>query len=290
MEHRTIDISSLVFPARGLQVVLDREVARLFEMPVAELNSAAEKNPERFSDDFRFRLTKAECKLEKIDFDEENPPFAYSEAGISMLSSVVGSKSAINASIGIMRSFAELRRFVTSNAALFERVGALELKQLNYEKETDARLAELFKTIEEKRCGKPKQKIFFDGQIYDAYSFLVEMVSRAKEEIILVDGYVNIHTLDLLRNKAPEVSLKILTLPSAKLSENEIRKFNKEYSGLSVKKTTAFHDRFLIFDKKEFYHIGASLKDAGEKTFAISKLEGEVETTLLLNKIQEEVK
>lgn len=289
----SIDISNLIHSVRGLQVVLDSDIAKLYGMEASELNRAASRNSERFPEDFRFQLTRDEYDSLMSSLGTSTPatrgraklPFAYTESGISMLSGILKSSVAVQTSVQIMRSFVKTRRFVTENAALLERIGAMELKQLEHQKSTDASLAKLFDYIEEMACEGPKEKIFFEGQIYDAYSFLVEMIRSAKKNIILVDGYVNINTLDFLKNKPKNVPVTLLTLPSSTLSKTEIKKFNDEYTGLDVYKTTSFHDRFLIFDRKSFYHIGASLKDAGEKTFAISKLEESYETSVLLSRI-----
>ncbi|MBR2587568.1 ORF6N domain-containing protein [Candidatus Saccharibacteria bacterium] len=292
-----IDITGLIHPIRGRQVVLDCDIANLYKMRVSDVNRAAARNLARFPEDFRFQLTKDEYEDIKRQIGEAKAfpkkralPFVYTESGISMLSGVIHSDIAIKTSIQIMRSFVEMRRFVASNAAMFERISEMELKQLKYQKETDEKLEKLFETIDERDCEGPTQKIFFEGQIYDAYSFLVEMIQTAKREIILVDGYANINTLDILKNKRPGVKINLLTYPSSKLSLNEIKKFNQEYPGLQVYKTTAFHDRFLIFDEKKLYHIGASLKDAGKKTFAVSKLEEANETAILLDRIKTIIK
>ena len=289
----SIDITKLTHSIRGLQVVLDNDIARLYGMEASELNRAASRNSSRFPKNFRFQLTRKEYDslmselgiLTPASKNRAKLPFVYTESGISMLSGILKSPVAIQTSVQIMRSFVKARHFVTENAALLGRIGAMELKQLEYQKATDASLAKLLDHIEKTDCKEPREKIFFEGQIYDAYSFLVEMIKTAEKGIILVDGYVNINTLDLLKNKPENLPVKILTLPSYTISKTEIKKFNDEYPRLEVYKTTSFHDRFLIFDRKRLYHIGASLKDAGEKTFAISKLEEAHETSILLSRI-----
>ena len=293
-----LNIEKITHTVRDAQVVLDSDVAALYGMTASELNRAASRAKDRFPEDFRFQLTRAEYDALMESLGTSTPatlsrkslPFAYTESGISMLSGILKSPVAVQTSVQIMRSFVRARRFVTENAELLKRVGALELKQLEYEKANDAKIAKLLDHLEESECPKKRQKIFFEGEIYDAYSFLIEMIKSAKKNITLVDGYVNINTLDILKNKQPGVYVTILTLPSSKLSKSEINKFNLEYPLLKVYKTTSFHDRFLIFDDKKLYHIGASLKDAGEKTFAVSQLEEAHETSILLSRIDEVVK
>jgi len=212
-----------------------------------------------------------------------------------MLSSILRSDVAVRTSIHIMRSFVEMRHFVTRHAVLFEHIKSLELQQLEAQRKNDKKFAQLFDLIERNKCQHKDQKIFFDGQIFDAHSFLIKMIRQAKKEIILVDGYVNINTLDVLVNKAKDVKVTILTLPSSKISTNEVAQFNKQYPTLKLIRTTAFHDRFMIFDpndnpdKTSCYHIGASLKDAGDKCFAITKLEESRELSLLVARIEKEI-
>ena len=286
------NIADLIHIIHERPVVFDFDLAKLYEMSVVDLNRFASRNSERFPNDFRFRLTKSEFKklleTEKANLSEsalKNPPFAYTEQGITMLAMILNSAAAVDSSVNIVRAFVEMRNFVTKNAPLFERSSSIELKQFEFEKETNAQISKLLKHLDERECLDSAQKIFFSGQIYDAYSFLIDLIKRAKTEIVLIDGYVNINTLDLLRNKKPSANISLLTLPSTRLSLNEIRKFNAEYPSLKVHKTSDFHDRLLILDRKEFYHIGASLKDAGEKSFAITKLEEKNETNLLLSRI-----
>lgn len=289
------DISKLTHAIRGQMVVLDSDVAKLYGMELSDLDRAVARAKDRFPSDFRFQLSRDEYNalMTKLGFStpaakaktRQKLPFVYTEPGISMLSGILKSDVAVQTSIQIMRSFVKARHFVTENVRLLERIGAMELKQFDYQKSTDAKIAKLLDHIEKTSCKDPNEKIFFEGQIYDAYSFLIKMIKQVKREIVLVDGYVNINTLDILKHKPKNIAVTILTLPSSTLSKTEIKKFNDEYPTLNVHKTTSFHDRFMIFDRKKLYHIGASLKDAGEKTFAISKLEEAHETSILLSRI-----
>lgn len=307
----SVDVGSLIHIVRGEQVILDSDLAFLYHTSTSAFNQAVSRNVERFPTTFRFQLTREEYDNIKAEAEsraltsqnviskDDKPtksgrggrrylPYVFTEEGVAMLSSILRSGVAVRTSIHIMRSFVEMRHFVTKHAVLFEHIKSLELRQLEYQRQNDERFSRLFDLIEENRCHKPSQKIFFEGQIYDAHSFLVDMIRHAKREIILVDSYVNINTLDVLVNKAPGVVAKVLTLPSSAISKNEIQKFNAEYPTLKLVKTTAFHDRFMIFDRESCYHIGASLKDAGEKCFAITKLEETHELSLLLERIDSE--
>ena len=200
-------------------------------------------------------------------------PYVFTEQGISMLASVLHSEVAISVSISIMRAFVEMRHFTANNAFLFERISNVELKQLEYQKKTDKKLEQIFKYISDHE--ESNQKIFFDGQIYDAFSLLIGMIQKAEAEIILVDGYVDIGTLNILSKKKENVAVTIYTLQRTKLSKADIDNFNAQYPKLDVKYTRVFHDRFLILDKTKAYHVGASLKDAGKKCFGINLIEDE---------------
>ncbi|MBQ3294705.1 ORF6N domain-containing protein [Candidatus Saccharibacteria bacterium] len=312
----TVDVSSLIHIVRGEQVILDSDLALLYGTTTSAFNQAISRNLNRFPDSFRFQITKeefAQIRQEQIErtlrsqnvistesviaqHETHAPnthggrrylPYVFTEEGVAMLSGILRSDIAARTSIHIMRSFVEMRHFITRHAVLFEHIKSLELQQLENQRKNDAKFAQLFDIIEENRCHKSDQKIFFDGQIFDAHSFLVKMIKQAKREIILVDGYVNINTLDVLANKAKGTTVKILTLPSSTLSVNEVARFNKQYPRLDLVRTTAFHDRFMIFDKTECYHIGASLKDAGDKCFAITRLGESHELSLLIARISE---
>ena len=201
-----------------------------------------------------------------------------------MLASVLHSKVAVQVSINIMRTFVEMRRFIASNALLFEKVSDIELKQLEYQKSTDERFDKVFQYIE--NHAESEQKIFFDGQIYDAFSLITSIIQKAQNEIILIDGYVDVDTLNILAKKNVGVDVKIYTYASAQLTNKDADNFNAQYPTLAVKRTQVFHDRFIILDGKTAYHIGASIKDAGKKCFGISILEDSGMVTDLLNRLR----
>lgn len=183
-------------------------------------------------------------------------PYVYTEQGISMLASVLRSEAAINVSIGIMRAFVEMRRFISSNSLLFERISNVELKQLAYQKQTDEKLEQIFGYLSEHK--ESNQKIFFDGQIYDAFSLIVNLMGKADKEIALIDGYVDVGTLNLLSKKKSDVTVTIYTQKQTKLTKADVNNFNAQYPTLKIKYTKVFHDRFLILDQTTAYHVGAS--------------------------------
>ncbi len=200
-------------------------------------------------------------------------PYVFTEQGIAMLSSVLHSDTAAKISIDIMRAFVEMRRFIANNALLFERISENELKQLEFQRKTDERFEQVFEYISGQE--EPTQKIFFDGQIYDAFSLIVGLIVKAQNEIILIDNYVDVETLNILSKKKNGVKVTIYTSKHTKLSTIDVGLFNKQYPRLTVEYTEAFHDRFIILDQETTFHLGASIKDAGKKSFAISILQDE---------------
>lgn len=201
-----------------------------------------------------------------------------------MLATVLKGELAERQSIFIMRAFREMRHFISNNALLFEKVSHIELKQLEYQKSTDERFDKVFQYIEDHE--EAEQKVFFDGQIYDAFRLLTSIIQKAKKEIILIDGYVDVDTLNILAKKNTGVAVRVYTYASTRLTNTDAATFNAQYPTLTVKKTQVFHDRFLILDSTMVYHIGASLKDAGKKCFGLSKWDDQGLITDLLNRLK----
>lgn len=286
----TKDIKSLIYVVRGQQVMLDSDLAMLYQVETKVFNQAVSRNIERFPENFRFQLTKEEFEALRSQIATSNGrggrryrPYMFTEQGIAMLSGVLRSDVAIQVSIRIMNTFVEMRRFIANNALLFEKVSDIELKQLEYQKNTDEKFDKVFQYIEDH--AESEQKIFFDGQIYDAFSLITSIIQKATKEIILIDGYVDVDTLNILAKKNIGVDAKIYTYASAPLTNRDAANFNAQYPTLTVKKTQVFHDRFIILDGKTAYHIGASIKDAGKKCFGISVLEDPGMVTDLLNRL-----
>ena len=237
------------------------------------------RNIERFPEDFCFQLTDDEFKNLRFQIGTLNKkvnngkvtrkylPYVYTEQGISMLAGVLKNDIAIQVSISIIRAFIEMRKFISSNAQIFERLTNVEYKLLEQDKKFD----EIFNQLQYEE--NIKQKIFFEGQIYDAYSLIVDIVKRAKSKIMIIDNYIDDTILKILVKKNRNVEVVILTSKKSNISKLDIQKFNKEYPILKVAKTDKFHDRFIIIDNKELYHCGASIKDLGKKCFGINKID-----------------
>ena len=283
------EIQSMIYTFRGRQVMLDSDLAMLYQVETKYLNRQRNRNAERFPEDFCFQLSKEEYEIlrcQNVTSKNENGsggrrylPYVFTEQGIAMLSSVLKSEVAAKASINIMRAFVEMRKFLISNNEMFARLDRVELKQL----ETDKKLEEVFDYIATTK--EVKQKIFFNGQIYDAFSLMVEIVEKAEKELILIDNYVDVNTLNILSKKRKQVDVMIVTSGKGNLTKKDVTKFNSQYPKLTVKINEDFHDRFIIIDKKDVYHIGASIKDAGKKSFGITKLEEQDLIDSLLGKV-----
>lgn len=284
------DIKNMIYTFRDQQVMVDSDLARLYQVTTGNLNKAVKRNLSRFPEHFCFQLTEHEYKNLRFQNGSSSSnnnyggrrymPYVFTEQGIAMLSAVLKSDIAVEVSVKIMNSFVEMRRFLLSNQELFSRLDRIEIKQL----ETDRKFEEVFNYIAANT--EVKQNIFFNGQIYDAFSFIVGLIRKAKKKIILIDNYVDVYTLNILCKKNQGVEVVIATAGKGSLSAKDIIKFNAQYSKLSVKTTTDFHDRFLVIDKTEVYHIGASIKDAGKKSFGITKIEDKDLIKGLVNKVR----
>lgn len=276
-----VNIEDKIFTIRNAQVMLDRDIAELYGVDTKVLNQAVKRNIERFPIEFRFQLSEIEkdelvtnCDRLQLLKHSSFFPFVFTEQGVSMLSAILRSETAIKTSIHIINSFVKMRNFLSSNADIFKRLDLVEKRQIAYEIKTDEKFEKLFDALEDKTI-KPKQGIFFDGQIFDAYLFTSGLVKKAKNSIILIDNYCDETTLSILGKCARKVKVMILTKTITKELKIDLQKHNAQYSKIEVKEFASSHDRFLILDGVEIYHIGASLKDLGKKWFAFSLLEAE---------------
>ena len=290
IEISEVTIKNLIHVVRGQQVMLDSDLAMLYQVETKVLNQAVKRNIARFPETFRFQLSCEEyenlkSQIVTSSFSNDSNyggrrklPFVFTEQGIAMLSAVLRSEVAIQISIQIMNAFIQMRRFLANNALLFEKINDIEIRQIKdgikvqqLEEKTEKRFEEVFDYIAEHK--ESNQRIFFNGQIYEAFSLLVDLVSRAEKRLILIENYVDVETLNILAKKKTNVNAVIYTSKKTKLSKVDIENFNKQYPTIKVKYTEAFHDRFLILDDEYAYHIGASIKDAGKKCFGINKIE-----------------
>ena len=274
------DIKSKIYTIRDKQVMLDRDLAELYSVETKNLNRAVTRNKERFPEKFRFQLTKEEYENLRFQFgtlslEQENTwgkhtkylPYVFTEQGVSMLSAVLKSKTAIDVSIQIMDSFVNMRQFISQNTSVFQRLEILEQSQLI----TNTNVDKIFKALESNDTPQA-QGIFFNEQIFDAHNFISDLIRSAKSSIVLIDNFVDDSTL-LLFSKNQNIEVTIHTNTFTKALKLDLEKYNKQYKEIAIKTNKKFHDRFLIIDNKEVYHIGASLKDLGKKTFAFSKME-----------------
>ena len=283
IESAESDIKSMIYVIRNQQVMIDSDLAMLYQVETRVLNQAVKRNISRFPERFRFQLTKEEYENLKSQFvisslEDDNGyggrrklPFVFTEQGIAMLSAVLRSDVAIRVSIRIMDTFVEMRKYMANTSLLYERLNAMEVRQINYQAETDERFERVFEYISEHE--ESSQKVFFDGQIYDAFSLIVNLIQKAEKEITLIDGYVDVGTLNLLSKKKSDVAVTIYTQKQTKLTKVDVKNFNAQYPTLKIKYTKVFHDRFLILDRATAYHVGASLKDAGKKCFGINLIQ-----------------
>ena len=306
------EIKNLIYTIRGKQVMLDSDVAMLYHYETKKINQAVKRNIERFPEKFCFQLTEEEFSslrsqivtLNKTtvqdNFEDsslrsqfatlnENTgrgkhrkylPYVFTEQGIAMLSGLLKNDIAIQVSINIMDAFVEMRKFLMVNGQLFERLTNVEYKLLEHDKKFD----KVFDQLQNEE--NIKQKIFFEGQIYDAYSLLIDILSKAKEEVIIIDNYADKSVLDMITNL--NVKVIIVTRKFNLLKDIDIKKYNRQYHNLKVIYSDKFHDRFIILDKKVLYHSGASYKDLGNKCFAINKIEDKEYLEIIIRNIGED--
>ncbi len=286
-------VRNRIYTIRGVQVMLDSDLAELYGYETKNLNRQVKNNIEKFPEDMMFQLNEEEverisrCKnftsimqTKGIKGGRTSMPYAFTEQGIYMLMTVLKGELAVKQSKMLIRLFKQMRQYLSDNALVFNRLDKIEMKQL----EADKKFETIFRKLEEPR--QKKAVLFFRGQMFDAFSCIADIIRTAEKEIILIDGYTDTATLDLLSKKKEGVEVKIYTSEKyTKLTESEIASFNKEYPALTVKYTTEFHDRFMILDRKTLYHVGASIKDAGKKAFEISEIDDGKQTEEILRRL-----
>lgn len=277
------NIKNLIYTVRGKQVMLDSDVAMLYNYETKKINQTVKRNIQRFPEKFCFKLTEEELetmwsqivttsKLEDNKYrSKKYLPYVFTEQGIAMLSGLLKNEIAIQVSIKIMDAFVEMRKFINTNKNLFERVISIENKMDKKFIEQDKKFDIIFDQLQQEE--NIKQRIFFDGQIYDAYSLIIDIIKKANRKILIIDNYIDDSVLKMLTKKKNNVEVVILTSNKSNIETLDIQKFNKEYPILKVAKTNRFHDRFIVIDNKEMYHLGASIKDLGKKCFGINKIE-----------------
>jgi len=280
-EEGKTQIEERIFNIRGKQVMIDKDLALLYGVETKRLNEQVKRNIERFPEDFMFQLTLEECLRSQIATLNQAQgkhlkylPFAFTENGIAMLSSVLRSETAIAVNIKIMRTFTKIRKSVHQDSNLLNRVELIEYNQSDMRKlllETTNKVDSIFQHMQN-RDKLPKQDIFFDGQIYDAYSFVADLVRSAKRRIVLIDNYIDDTVLTLMSKRASEVKATIYTGKISKQLQLDIDKHNAQYPPIEVRTFSKAHDRFLIIDDT-VYLVGASIKDLGKKWFGFTLME-----------------
>lgn len=314
-------IEDKIFTIRGVQVMLDKDLAELYGVETKRINEQVKRNIERFPEEFCFQLTKEEVeslrsqivtlnnenqilrsqivisKSENADLKSQNAtsssqnwggtrklPYAFTEQGVAMLASVLKSETAVKVSIQIMNAFVQMRHFLAANGSLFARLDSVEKRQIETEEKLNRNLLWINEKLDtnEKNFEKvfdaleaadlPKQGVFCDGQIFDSYKFVSDLIRKAKTSIVLVDNYVDDTVLSMLDKRKSNVSATIYTQSISKQLTLDLQKHNAQYAPIDVRVMTNFHDRFLFIDEKTIYHIGASIKDLGKKVFGFSKL------------------
>ncbi len=268
------NIKNKIYNIRNHQVMLDKDLAELYGVKSIRLREQVKRNIDRFPVDFMFQLSENE-----VDFMvSQNAipskqhlggslPYVFTEQGVSMLSSILRSETAINISIKIIRTFVEMRKLISQNISMFERFERIEQRLNIHDEDFD----KLFKALEDKTL-KPKQGIFYDGQIFDAYVFINNLLKSAIDEVILIDNYID-ETIFTIFSKYPNIKVQIYTSNITKQLKLDLKKYQTQYQNIELVEFKSSHDRFLIIDKNEVYHLGASLKDLGKKWFAFSKFD-----------------
>ncbi len=292
------DIQSRIFTIRGVQVMIDSDLANLYNVETRALNQSVKRNKDRFPDQFCFQLTDDEMDILKSQIvtsksitnlksqtvtsswgGRRTNSYAFTEQGVAMLSAVLKSRIAVDMSVRIMNAFIAMRKFIITNAQVFQRLDSLEIKQL----ETDKKMEKVFIAIESRDI-QPKQGIFYDGQVFDAYIFISDIFKSAERSITIIDNYLDDSVLTLLTKRKKGVKVLLLT---KKLSESliqDVKKCNDQYPHIEIRKFNNSHDRFIIIDDKDIYHFGASLKDLAKKWFAFSRMD--IEAANMLSKLE----
>ncbi|MFH1431627.1 MAG: ORF6N domain-containing protein [archaeon] len=280
-------IQNRIYTICGVQIMLDMDLAELYDIEVKRLNEQVKRNIERFPESFRFQLKDTDLELLKSQIVTSNDGknlksqfatsswggrrtkhYVFTEQGVAMLSAVLRSETAVKMSIQIINAFIAMRRFIASNAQVFQRLDTLEIKQID----TDKKINQVLDAIEVKEI-QPKQGIFFDGQIFDAYKFVADLIRTAQESILLIDNYLDDSVLTILTKRHKNVRVLLLTKSISNQMALDVKKYNEQYPPIEIKEFKNSHDRFLIIDDKTVYHFGASLKDLGKKWFAFSKMD-----------------
>ena len=280
-DNEIAPIENRILTIRNCQVLIDKDLAELYGVETKVLNQAVKRNIERFPPDFRFQLTKEEFRELVTNCDRfislkhsSTCPFAFTEQGVSMLSCVLKSATAIDISIKIIRAFVAMRHYLQNNSLLMHRLEKIENQQIMMKIENDNKFSLIFNKLDSTAL-PPKQGVFFQGQIFDAYQFVADLIRSAETSIILIDNYVNDSVLTLLNKRVENVTATIGVNKISAGLQLDLQKHNAQYPPIAVREIADIHDRFLLIDSKKLYTFGASFKDLGKKLFCFSAIESE---------------
>ena len=273
-------IKSRIYSIRGVQVILSSDLASLYDVEVKYLHRQVKRNAKRFPADFVLHISPDEAndlRCQNVTSKRGGDRYgvlAFTEQGVAMLSSVLKSDRAAEVNVAIMRVFVAMRKALASIAPMMARIEVAERRQIVDQQRNEERFNAIFKAMD--GGDFPPQKVFFDGKHYDAHSFAKKLVRKATKRIVLVDGYCDEVTLDILVQKKGGVEVLVAT--AQKMIDNHltpvaVAKFNKQNPMLTVKAVAVFHDRFMILDDKELYHFGASLNNLGRHYCAVTKMD-----------------
>jgi len=281
------ELREKIYSIRGFQVMLDKDLAELYGVEVKYLNRAVKRNIERFPITFCFQLNENEvislrCQFVTLDNRRGKHrkflPYVFAEQGVAMLSAVLRSETAIKVSLQIMTAFIEMRKIIQSNGYLFQRLDNLEVKQI----ETDKKVEKILEAMDSGEV-KPKQCIYYENQVYDAYKFVSDIFRSAKKSIAVIDNYADDSVLTILTKRNKGVKAVIYTKTVSDQLKLDVKKFNEQYDPVEIVVFKNSHDRFIIIDDKIIYHFGASLKDLGKKWFGFSKMD--IEAVEMLSRL-----
>ena len=278
-KENELKIEQKIYNIRGFQVMLDSDIAELFNIETKNLNKAMNRNKNRFPEEFCFKINSEEFKKQRCQngtFKQATSgrkycPYLYTEYGVIALAGVLKSETAAKMSVEIVKAFVAMRKFIIENGDTLLKLAQLQNRQINFEIETNKRFDEVLDLINKKDL--PKQAIFFEGQYFDAFEFIGVLVESAKHSLILIDPYCDSRALSFLKNKSTDVQLIVVKSDKAKLTQEDISIFESQYGQIEVIERNDIHDRFLIIDNKECYSLGASLNYAGKKMFAVCKID-----------------
>lgn len=288
-----IDIKNLIYEVRGVPIILDNDLAKLYNCTngTKDINKAVKRNIERFPETFMFRLTDEEYNNLRFQIGTSNErggrrynPYVFTEQGVAMLSSVLHTNNAVKTSIQIINAFVAMRKYISSNLLISKNINNLVLEDHSLIMENRKRIDVIESTLAKFEEKKKVSEIYFDGQIYDAYSKIQDIFKETKNKLVIIDSYADNTILDII--KRLNVKVTIITKPNNLLTNQDIEKYNKQYNNLTVKFDNAFHDRYFILDDSVVYHCGASINRIGYKTFSITKINDDEVKNALINKIK----